>query len=221
MIEGFRKRFLRAPVFVSRAYAGLEALDADQYRMRSVEGAKELIEEIMPLAAFLKHLEIPDRRVRCRYAGGDGPHDARLRLAGPEVERGFLAAAYFVEVTTAVAPTDYLEREALTRYVGFFGGGDIRRVGSGKGAPIVSKPLAVDAETPVLRAIGWVTDRLKAKASKTYPRPCILVVNIELERPFGIGEWARLAEAVRPSVDRTRFDLAYIVNWQSNTVFEI
>jgi hypothetical protein len=58
--KGVRNRFSRsadaevAPVavFVRRAYAALEALDEHQYWMRSgADGAKELVEEVLPLAA--------------------------------------------------------------------------------------------------------------------------------------------------------------------------
>jgi hypothetical protein len=38
--------------------------------MRSgADGAKELVEEVLPFAALLKYLALPDRSVRCRYVG--------------------------------------------------------------------------------------------------------------------------------------------------------
>jgi hypothetical protein len=155
MLDRFRRSFLSVPVFVRRAYSVLEALDGDQYRMRSVAGAKERIEEIIPLAALLKHLEIPDRHVRCRFVGGDQDHDAQIRISGPEVEHGLIEQRYFVEVTSAIAPYEYLQREALTRYGHVFGGGDIRRIGSKRRGDdqIVSRAVAVDGQAAVENAI--------------------------------------------------------------------
>jgi hypothetical protein len=58
MLNELRRSFLTAPVFVRRAYAALEALDGAKYRSRSAKaGVKELVEEIIPLAALLKHME--------------------------------------------------------------------------------------------------------------------------------------------------------------------
>jgi hypothetical protein len=223
MLDRFRRSFLSVPVFIRRAYSALEALDGDQYRMRSVAGAKELIEEIIPLAALLKHLEIPDRHVRCRFVGGEKDHDAQLRISGPEVEHGLIEHHYFVEVTSAGSPVDYLQREALTRYGHVFGGGDIRRIGSKRRGDdqIVSRAVAVDGHAAVENAITWIKTRLMAKAAKDYPSPCILAVNVEPERHLSLSEWSVLASEVQGSVDRHRFKLTFVVNWLTNTVFTI
>jgi hypothetical protein len=217
-LQRFTKSFLTAPVFAIRAYRELEALNGDQFRMRSVPSSKQLIEEVIPLAAWLKHFEIPDRHVRCRYTGLDGPCDAMVRIAGPEVEHGFLRGEYFVEITTAVSPKDYLRREALTRDGHVFGGDDIRRVGSGKGGTIVSRATAIDGTAAVDNVIAWVKDGLARKAAKSYPTPCLLLVNVEPDRRLGIDEWATVARAVRGSVNRSRFERAFLVDWQTNFV---
>ena len=224
MLNEFRRSFLTVPVFVRRAYAALEALDGDKYRSRSAKaGVKDLVEEVIPLAALLKHLEIPARRLRCRYLGGDQAYDAEIKISGPDVDHGFLEPHYFVELTTAISPHDYLRREALTRYGSVFGGTDISRDRSRKRGvdEIISRAQAQDGETPMHNAIAWVKERLTAKARKTYPSPCILAVNVEPDRPLHLGEWSALAREVHGSVDRDRFKLAFVVNWYSNVVFQI
>lgn len=224
MLNDFRRSFLTVPVFVRRAYAALEALDGDAYRWRSTkEGIKELVEEVIPLAALLKHLEIPNRHLRCRFIGGDRGHDAEIKISGPEVNHDFWAPHYFVELTTALSPYDYLHREALIRYGSVFGGTDISRIGSKKRGDdqIVSRAQAQDGEAPMHNATAWVKERLAAKAEKTYPSPCILVVNVEPDRPLNLGEWAELAREVYSSVDRDRFKMTFVVNWFTNTVFQI
>jgi hypothetical protein len=221
MLDRFRKSFLTVPVFVSRAYSELEALDGDQYRMRSVPGAKELIEEVVPLAALLKHLEIPGRHIRCRFVGGQAGHDAQIRVSGRDVDLGWLKPSYFVEVTVAVSSIDFLKREALTRNGYVFGGEDIQRVKKGKTRGVVSRAAAVDGEKAVDDVIAWATKSVAAKGAKRYPRPCILVVSVQPERPLRVREWSRVIEALHPSVDRSRFERAFLVDWGTNTVFQI
>ena len=177
----------------------------------------------MPLAALLKHLENPELHVRCKYMGGDANHDARLRLSGTPVDQGFFERDYHVEVTTAISPLDHLRREALTRYGSVFGGPEIKRVRSRKRGvdEIVSQAAAEEGDFPLQEAIRLVNKRLKAKAKKEYPQPCMLVVNVEPDRPLGLGEWATLARAVAGNTARAQFKRTYIVEWYSNTVFLI
>jgi hypothetical protein len=223
VLNDFRRSFLTVPVFVQRVYAALESLGGDEYRMRSIDGAKELIEEVVPLAALLKHLEVPDRHLRCKFVGGHLDHDAQIRISGPEVDRGFLENNYHVEITSAVSPLDYLRREALTRYGHVFGGPDIHREGSRRTGndKIVSRAVAEDGEAAIHNAITWVKERLAAKAGKRYRKPCILAVNVEPDRPLSLSEWSKLATEVRGDVDRDRFQWAFVVNWLTNTVFRI
>jgi hypothetical protein len=223
MLDQFRRSFLTVPVFVRRAYSALEALNGEQYRMRSISGAKELIEEIIPLAALLKHLEIPDRKVRCKFVGGNIGHDAEICISGSEVNLGFIEPRYFVEVTSALSFEDYLKREALTRSGYVFGGPNIHREGSKSSGKdkIVSRPTVVDGEAAIENTVTWVKSRLVAKAAKNYPPPCILAVNVETERCLNLSEWSELSREVQGSVDRNRFNRTYIVNWLTNTVFKI
>jgi hypothetical protein len=222
MLRQFRNSYLTVPVFVGRAYAAMAALDGDEYRARSA-GVKGLVEEVMPLAALLKHLENPELHVRCKYVGGDANHDARLKLSGRPVDQGFFERDYYVEVTSAVSPQDYLRREALTRYGSVSGGPEIKRVRSRKRGTneIVSQGVAQDGDYPLREAITWVKERLSAKAEKEYPQPCILVVNVEPDRPLGLGEWAALAKGVSGNISRTQFKMTFIVEWYRNMVFLI
>ncbi|HSS52198.1 MAG TPA: hypothetical protein VLX28_24925 [Thermoanaerobaculia bacterium] len=222
MLRQFRNSYLTAPVFVRRAYTAMAALDGDEYRARGA-GVKELVEEAMPLAALLKHLENPELCVLCKYVGGNANHDARLRLSGVPVDQGFFEKDYFVEVTSALSPLDFLRREALTSYGSVFGGPEIKRVRSRKRGvnEIVSQAAAQDMDSPLLEAITWVKERLSAKAEKQYPQPCILVVNVEPDRPLGLEEWAALARGVSGNVDRTKFKMTFIVEWYRNTAFLI
>ncbi len=222
MLRQFKNSYLTTPVFVGRAYAAIAALDADEYRARG-DGVRALVGEVLPLAALLKHLENPELRVRCKHVGGDANHDARIKFSGVPVDLGFFKRDYYVEVTSAVSPLDFLRREALSRYGSVFGGPKIRRIRSRKRGTneIVSEAVAQDGDAPLLEAITLVKERLRAKAEKEYPQPCILVVNVEPDRPLGLQEWAALAREVHGGVARTKFKMTFIVEWYRNVVFLI
>lgn len=198
----------------------MAALDGAEYRARG-PGVKELVEEVMPLTALLKNFESPELTVRCKYVGGEANQDARLRLSGTPVDQGFFEQDYYLEVTSAVSPVDYLRREALTRYGSVFGGPEIKRVRSKKRGvnEIVSHAVAEDMDSPLLEAITWVKERLRAKAEKEYPQPCILVVNVEPDRPLSLGEWAELDKSISADAVQAQFKLTFIVEWYRNIVF--
>lgn len=223
IIGRFSRSFLTASVFVQRAYTTLEQLSSQEYLLRSKQVTKQLVEEIAPLAALLKHLERPDLGVHCRVFGGNSGFDAQIRFSGRPVEEGFLKPLYFVEVTCAVAPNDYLHREALATTGTVFGGDDIGRTGSRKrgDAKIVSKPVAVDMDAHVTALVPLVREALRSKSAKSYPAPCILLVNTTPDRPMSISDWARVAKEVAAAVDRQRFVATYLVDWYENVVISI
>ena len=129
VLDQFGRSYLSAEVFVRRAFQEIETLDQRESRLRK-GSAKKLIEEVLPLARFFRHFDLPWRKVRCRFFGASHKYDAKITVCGPEVERKLLKPLYFVEVTTAVSPNEYLRREATGRYGGVFISGEIRRVGS-------------------------------------------------------------------------------------------
>ena len=208
--------------FVRRANAAIETVPAERFRSRRGE-IKGLVEEVLPLAAFLKHLDVPSRRVKARLAPDDDDHDARIQVAGPEVDKGFLDATYFVEITTAASPVDYLRREALNRNGFAFGGTDIRREGSRLRGDdrIISQAVAVDGEAAVRDATVWVKNRIEVKSRRSYPKPCILLVNLEPDRRLTLPEWCTLtldaATVVQPDV----FKAIYAIDWQAPAVHAI
>lgn len=119
--EKFSKSYLSTATFVSRAYSALERFSANEVRLRKGKGCKELVEEIIPIAAFLKHFEIPGRKVTCKYYPGNQNYDAKIRIEGDDVSLGLVKERYFLEVTSAVSSYEFLEREALARYGSVFG----------------------------------------------------------------------------------------------------
>jgi hypothetical protein len=221
--EKFSKSYLSTATFVSRAYSIIEQFSNTEFYMR--EGArKKVVEEILPIAAFLKHFEIPGRQVKCRYFPGNQPYDARIKVHGEEVQSGYIEQSYFLEVTSAMSSYDYLEREALSRYGSIFGGGNIRRIGSRQKGnnQIVSEAMVEDGDAPVKKASEWVIARLQAKAKREkYPEPCILLVHVEPERPLCIREWLIVVENIQSSVNHDNFKATFLVNAWRNVVLRV
>lgn len=218
------KNYLTVPVFVKRAYSELEALSNDDYHLRKDADTRRLVDEILPLAAFLKHFERPGRYVKCRFFSGYQNYDAKIKLKERCVgKKGFIEDSFFVEVTSAVSPQDYLIREALVRYGGIVGC-SVRRIGSKKkGNDLIEGQGASDIDSPAKNAVERTNIALKKKYDKKelYPSPCILVVQVEPERPLSLGEWWAVAKGVQSTVDRDKFQATYIVNWYTNTVFKV
>jgi hypothetical protein len=217
------KNYLTVSEFVRRAYRELETLTNDEYHLRQGEGNGKLVEEILPLAAFLKHFERPGRSLKCRLFLGNQNYDAKILLNGYGVEKGYLEDSYFVEVTSAVSPQEYLKREALVRY-GSFAGCSVRRVGSKKkGNDRIEGQGGNDIDSPVKDALEWTKNALKKKYDKKepYPSPCMLVVQVEPDRPLNLHEWGTVVSGIQNTVDRDKFRATYIVNCWTNNVFEV
>lgn len=222
MLEQFRRSFLSSSIFVNRAHVAVGRLTGDTYWTRKGE-AKELIEEVLPIAALLKHLCIPGREVKCRLAQPYLNHDAELRFAGRDVTRGSHEARYFVEVTSAASKVNHLYRESLATHGYVFGGQKITSTGSKRlgNRSVKSEACAIDHAEMVLDVIRWIRECITAKSTKSYPSPCFLIINLETDRPFDISEWATVIESIADCPDRTKFKRVYLVRWLDSSVFAV
>lgn len=219
MLSRFRRSFLTSATFVRRAYDELRRVPQPEFFSRAGP-TKQLIEEVLPLAAFLKHIELPDQRVRCRYYGPTSPFDARIALDGHWVRKGIIEPHYYIEITTAIAPRAHLHREALRRYGSVFHDPDIQREGIRREGTdrIVSKARALDASLPPIEVSTWIATCIAKKILNHYPQPCILLVNAEPASPLDFSEWATVRAGLA-SVNKGWFAYAYVVNWNQNLVF--
>src|SRR5258708_7141639 len=160
-LEQFRRNHLSASTFAQRAFREMESLSAKDYWYRPKRGGvKKLIEEVLPLAMVAKYLDMPGRRVRCKYLGqSNDTCDGLVTIRGEWVNNGWLDSRYFVEVTSAQFHNEHLKREALARYGSVFEDPDIHRVGSRRKGNdrIVSRAVAQDGDAVVTAAVDWVS----------------------------------------------------------------
>jgi len=223
VLDQFTCSYLTPAVFTARAFKAFDSLSGYAVRGRTGKGTKQLIEEVIPLAVFLRSLEIPQRQVRGRYFPGSQQFDAKLRIRGIEVDHGLLKPSYFIEITSAVSPNDHLKREALNLNGFAYSGDDIIRTGSRstKNVMITSRAAALNPGESITKAAQWIRDALRKKSQINYRTPCILVVRVEPDHYPSISDWASLAKIVRNDVDRTRFEKTYVVHVWTNTVFTV
>lgn len=88
VLERFSRSYKLASTFVSRAYSALEQFREDELRLRTGDGCKRLVEEVLPIAASLKYFEIPGREIKCRFFPGNQNYDARMIISADDVRLG-------------------------------------------------------------------------------------------------------------------------------------
>ena len=215
-LEKFLGGFIDSFEFAKLAYQEAASLTNEEYFKLS-GSAKQLIEEILPIALLAQHLRTPELHVDIRWFNDSEARDGKIRLQGKPVDIGFYQAEYFVEVTTAVSPKDYLQREALYEDGIVYGGDTIHRHGK-RGSPIISEPEVLEGKATVIRATNWIIDCVRAKASKTYPNPCILIVNVKPEKSLSILDWAYIFETIQTDVIESDFESIYAIDVYHSTV---
>jgi hypothetical protein len=218
------KNWLHVSTFVSRAYSEINKIDNNEFFRRKNRETKKLIEEILPLATFLKYFEGPERKIKCIYFSDNRKYDARIKIKGIEVEKGFIESEYYLEVTIAEnQKIEHLRREALARYGSVFGGEKIRRVINKKKGinKIESNPSIQDIDYPVKAAIQLSKRAIEKKINENYPKPCLLIVQVTTDRNFSISEWAELAKELQTFKNNNTFQSIFIVNWGTNMTFKL
>lgn len=221
----FSRSFLSVPVFLQRTSGALSELSTQEHRLRKSRNLapKKLLEEVLPIAVFLKYFDTPSRTPRCRYCPGNQPFDAQLKVTGREVELGLLKSMYYLEVTTAIPHDDHLVREALHRHGFVVTSGSHRRVGSRRrGREVIeTSPEVRDYDFPVAQLASLVEHALDRKQAQDHPNPAMLIVVVSPDRPLGCSDWAKVQDELTRRTDSSGFAGHYVVDPWSNAVVPI
>jgi hypothetical protein len=218
-LSRFSSEYTDSFEFSKAAHQEAFALSDEKYFTLS-GSAKQLIEEILPIALLAQHLRTPELQVDVLWFNDSESRDGKIRLRGKPVELGFYDAEYFVEVTTAVSPKDYLKREFLQKNGFVFGGDNISRQGK-RGSSIVSDPEVQEAGAYVPRLAEWIIDCAKAKSKKKYPTPCILVINAKPEKKISILDWANIFKLMQAETIESKFESIYAIDVYNNSVISL
>jgi hypothetical protein len=198
--------------FCARAYAVFESIrsspdGASRFRRRPTRVEKRLLEELLPICTYVQANYRPGLYISVRWIDGPQTYDAEIEQRGAHVSENNHPANAFLEVTSAVHPTDYLSRELLDT-VGFaFGLEGIRRLADGS---IESVPTGHSNRDFVEKFAGLVLDQVAKKEAKQYPQNTTLVVQCTLNLPYMPDEWADLVGRVTDRLPASQFREVYL-----------
>jgi hypothetical protein len=218
-LKKFSAKFTDSFEFFKSVYQEASSLTSDE-RLELQRPAKQLLEEILPIALLSQHLRTLDLQIDVLWCGDSQEYDGKLKLEGKPVNRGLYERQYFVEVTTATSPIRYLQREALLKNRFVNGGDDIHRLGQ-RGSPIVSNGQVQNVEAPSRQVIEWIVKCLESKADKTYPTPCILVINVDALEYLSVLDWADVFRAINPKAIESNFTAIFAIDTYHNSVISL
>jgi hypothetical protein len=201
-LEEFDGRLLDGLNFCRKAYRLLRRIRGSpggirELRLRTTPRAKKLLEEILPLAAFVQSRYSASRTIRVRWMGGNQSFDARVYWGGPAVAALGLPRVRHVEITAAVQPNAHLVRELLEAEGGAFGSEGTHR--DPKTRKVVSQPVVEDNSQRIAELVGLIRSRIEDKSAKLYPPATSLVVACEFGSPLDSGDWLELVRSLRPA----------------------
>jgi hypothetical protein len=186
--------------FCRAAYDALEAIKAEPGGITELQGstsrrAKKLLEEILPLAAFIQARYGPGSRMQVRWSGGSQPYDAQGFYRGGLVDRGFLPAEQYLEITTAEPVNEYLVRERMAKHGGSFATAGTRRDPVTR--EVLSDPVAVEHSEEMDGFVRLILERVQEKVGHGYPENTALVVHCNLGEVILEDDWAYIVGAIR------------------------
>jgi hypothetical protein len=191
---------LDSRTFIIKAFDALERqrqLSNGISNLRLRQGpCKELIEEILPISAFLGCFERPGLNLFCEYFGSSNQNfDAKIYCEGLLVEHGSLHKEYFLEVSVAVHEKDYLKRESIEKGVPCFGGDKIERQSDGT---IQSTPQTRTPVDLIDEHLNWIRSRIENKSKKDYQNNTFLIIPLFPDSFLMQSEWRIILEKLLP-----------------------
>lgn len=193
--------------FCARVYAVFESIrnspdGASRLRMRPTRVEKRVLEELLPICAYVQATYRPGLYMSVRWIDGPQTYHAETQQRGAHVAESNYPANAFIEVTSAVHPNDYLVRERLDT-VGFaFSPTGVRRLEDGS---IESVPVGHSNRSFVADFAGIVLDQIAKKEAKRYPQNTTLIVQCTLSLPYMPEEWDDLVARIKQQMPPSQF----------------
>ena len=191
---------LESRTFIEKAFNAFNLLqsevDISKLRLRK-DGCKELVEEILPVATFLGCFERPGLNLFCQYfprnkkGSMTKSFEAKVYCEGLLVEKRALHNEYFIEVSVACHPKDYLKRECSVKGFPCFEGSEIERQPDGT---IKSAPQARTSCDLIAEHLNYIRSRIEDKSNKNYPNNTFLIIPLFPDAIIMQGEWMSILE---------------------------
>jgi hypothetical protein len=174
-------------------------------RMSKVE--KRLIEELLPICAYLQSRYRVGRYISVRWRAGNQQCDAELVQEGAYVTHGYYPGSAFLEVTCAMHRNEHLSRELLDKEGGAFGLEGLRRLKSGA---IESVPVSYLNNDFIARYATILLGSVAKKAEKPYPENTALIVQCNLNNLYLPSDWAELILRVQETLPAIPFSEVFV-----------
>ncbi len=223
-LESLDGKLLDGLVFCRIAYDLFEAIQEEPTGLEEIRllrslRAKRMVEEVLPIAAFVQNRYGLGLRLRVRWRGGSQRYDARVLCNGRKADHFRIPAVQHLEITTAVHQDDYLVREHLHREGFAFSAHGIRRDPTTKRT--VSEPYVRSGDEAQQELAAQISSCINSKASKPYPRNTTLVVRCVVHSPVLEDEWLLLLRILRRERCPKRFREVVIIEPVSGRVTSV
>lgn len=212
LLAQFDGKLLDGLDFCSKVYALFEQIRSaedgpSRLRRRPSSVEKKLLEELLPICAYVQARYRPGRYMSVRWVNGSQQYDAELLQSGAYVTQRLYPDAGFLEVTCTMHPKEYLLRELLDKKGGAFGLEGIRRL---KGGEIESVPVGQTNREFIEAYATLLIGQIAKKAAIHYPENTTLIVQCTLNRPYMPDEWGELMARLRTALPQSAFREIYL-----------
>jgi len=193
--------------FCSKVYALFEEIrnsadGATRLRMRPTSLEKRLLEELLPICAYIQASYRPGRYMSVRWKDGNQTYDAELIQHGAYVSENYYPPLCHIEVTCTMHRNEYLSRELLESKGGGFGLDGIKRLKSGE---IESVPVGYSNHDFIDSYNDIVRKQIAKKSAMPYPENTTLIVQCTLNMPYLPNEWEELMARVATELPHSNF----------------
>lgn len=220
-LEAFDDVELDGLRFCSMAYELFEHLrqspdGVTRLRLRPTLLEKRLLEELLPISAYVQRHYRTGRYISVRWQSGSQPFDAMLRQHGSYVDHGYFPGHAYLEVTNVVHPKEHMLREHLEKKGGTFGLEGIRRLRNGD---LLSEPVVYSGQEFITRFAGLVTNELQKKSAKPYPDGTTLVVQCVLNSLYTPADWDAMVQLLLEPIAKARFREVFLFDPTQNYMY--
>ena len=176
-------------------------------RRRPTRIEKKLLEELLPICAYVQASYRPGRYMSVRWMDGSQNFDAELHQRGAYVLEHYYPAKGFIEVTCTMHSKEHLMRELLDTKGTAFGLEGIRRM---KNGDIESTPVAYSYPEFIDDYAAIVLEQIAQKARVHYPANTTLIVQCTLNTIYMPNEWGDLISRIRTGLPTNNFREIYL-----------
>lgn len=184
-----------------------------QIRSRDTELARKLMDELLPICRYVQAFYRSGRYISVKWIHGSQSYDAELHQQGGLIEAGHYSSTAYLEVTCAMHENEHRARSILANDGVVYAP---EGISVKKGKPWKSEPVVFSNEEHVSNFAPIILDRIKKKASISYPEETSLVVQCSLNSLYMPNEWRCLVESIESQLSPLPFKEVLLIDDTGN-----